>query len=155
MAAEWVTMAGLLLSGGTLGALTNMAASRHRRDEAKLASEVQRQAHQQTAEDKFRDDLITRVDRLQAALDTQNEKLSAQAVEIAELRGKVQVLEHSESFLKLENARLVVENAALKATNTELNFENEQQMARIAELSGRLAVYEAATSPGAAPGDCP
>lgn len=155
------TIVGLLLSGGTLTALVNWLASKHRRDETRMNSDVQRAAQQQTAEEKFRDDLIGRLNQMQALLDAQAEKLNAQALEIAELRGEVRVLKHAENYLTLENTRLLTENAALRTKNVELNDENELQGQKIAELTGRLAVYEATpvTTPTIAPtpptGDCP
>lgn len=155
------TILGLLVSGGTLTALANWIASKYKRDETRMNSDVQRAAQQQQAEEKFRDDLIGRLNQMQALMDAQAEKVNAQALEIAELRGEVRVLKHSENYLTLENTRLTAENAALKARAAALDDENEMQGQKIAELTGRLAVYETTPvatptiAPTPPPGDCP
>jgi chromosome segregation ATPase len=129
----------LAVTTGGLGVLAAIFAPKFKRDEVKIAAELTRTANLQAAEDNRQARIFAALERNEAKIDVLNERINAQALEIALLTGKVQTLEYSENTLKLENARLVSENKGLHKKIEELDDENILQAQKISELSGRLA----------------
>ncbi|GGR00396.1 hypothetical protein [Deinococcus ruber] len=137
------------LGTAALTALGLFFAPKYKRDESKIQAEIERAKLLQTAEDNFQTRVFTALEKSEAKIDQLNERINAQALEIAKLTGKVQTLEYSESALKLENARLLSENTHLKQKVEELDDENILQSQKIAELNGRLAALT--PTPGGTP----
>ncbi|WP_407569902.1 hypothetical protein [Deinococcus altitudinis] len=81
---------------------------------------------------------MEKLERAEAKIALLNERINAQALEIEHLTGKVQILEHSECALKIENQRLLNELDRLKRGREALDFENQAQALKIAELTGQI-----------------
>ena len=128
------------LMGGTF--LGNWAAGKWGHANAKLTSDTARFTAQQASSEKYLDRLSQNLEKAEARIEALTKVQIEQGMVIATLTGKIEVLQAREIYLAAENQRLETENKALRNRNEELNDENEAQMERLAELMGRLAVYE-------------
>lgn len=143
MPPEILTFIGMLLGGGLFTFLANVLAGRRQRATEQQTNNLGLATLNQTTETKFQEMVMAELKETRSDLKLTNEKIQAQSLQIAELSGKIKVLEGSESHLKLEVTRLTAENVLYKSKNSELNDENEIQGQEIAKLNGRLSVYEA------------
>lgn len=152
MPAEAITAIGVVLAG-LFGFLVNLAANKRQQRADQHTATLGMAQLNHTAETEFRNTIMTELKETRAELkltsEKLNEKINAQGIQIAELTGKIKVLEGSESHLKTEVVRLTTENTMLKSKNSELNDENEIQGQEIAKLNGRLSVYETQAPPPA------
>lgn len=125
---------------------------------AELNAELERARAMQLDEDGFRKLILEDLRAVRAENKELARQQAEQALTIAKLTGKVEVLEASEHRLKQENERLLKDNEQQRQQIDALEFENQAQAQKIAELNGtitELRQQHTALAPTPTTGDCP
>lgn len=125
-----------------IAGLSPYFAAKMSRDGKKMESSVQLATLALTKEEKFQASILAQLSKVEGQAEKLGQEVRDQAIQIAELRGLVSSMKETETFLKAENVRLREENTQLTRRNEALDDENEAQAQVIAQITGRLAVYE-------------
>jgi len=104
---------------------------------------LQRDQLVQDASQSFQATILSEFKEAKATIALHSERIHSQALQIASLTAKVEVLQHSEALMRSERDRLAAEVQHLRVRNEELDDENEAQGERLAHLTGEKTALEA------------